>query len=305
MTPNTFIIGAPKTGTSALAMYLSEHPEVFFSNPKEPFYWCFDFPKLKHELMINSLDDYLELFKNANPDKHKIIAEGSTRYLRSEVAVRNILEFCPGAKFIIMARNPVELVQAYHMEQRYSMHEDIASFEEAWALQEARSQGKALPKGCREPAFLQYREVAKLGEQIRRVYELAPPENIKVILIDDLKTDALRVYKDALEFLEIRYDGRTDFPVVNSSHGHRLEWLAKLVLTPPRPLEKTVLRIRKHLWEARYPLIENLKAKLNQKSPRNKISPELENRLYACFREDVTLLEKVIDRDLSAWKRTN
>ena len=43
-TPNFFIIGAPKAGTTALAHYLSEHEKVFFSNIKEPFFWCDDDP---------------------------------------------------------------------------------------------------------------------------------------------------------------------------------------------------------------------------------------------------------------------
>ena len=49
MKPNLFIIGAPKCGTSALAHYLSEHPKVFFSNPKEPFYLSTDYPHLKEQ----------------------------------------------------------------------------------------------------------------------------------------------------------------------------------------------------------------------------------------------------------------
>ena len=38
--PNTFIIGAPKSGTTALASYLSAHPAAFVCNPKEPFFWA-------------------------------------------------------------------------------------------------------------------------------------------------------------------------------------------------------------------------------------------------------------------------
>lgn len=34
--PDFFIAGAPKSGTTALAHYLSAHPGVFFSDPKEP-----------------------------------------------------------------------------------------------------------------------------------------------------------------------------------------------------------------------------------------------------------------------------
>jgi hypothetical protein len=34
--PNFFILGAQKSGTTYLAKVLAEHPDVFFSDPKEP-----------------------------------------------------------------------------------------------------------------------------------------------------------------------------------------------------------------------------------------------------------------------------
>ncbi|MFP3938560.1 MAG: sulfotransferase [Phycisphaerae bacterium] len=42
--PNFFIIGAPKCGTTALHHYLSEHPRVFMSQPKEAGFLCADIP---------------------------------------------------------------------------------------------------------------------------------------------------------------------------------------------------------------------------------------------------------------------
>ena len=40
--PDFFIIGAPKCGTTALATYLAEHPNIQLSDPKEPHYFCKD-----------------------------------------------------------------------------------------------------------------------------------------------------------------------------------------------------------------------------------------------------------------------
>lgn len=45
--PNFFIIGAPKCGTTSLAHYLGEHPDIFMSYPKEPFYFCPDVIRTK------------------------------------------------------------------------------------------------------------------------------------------------------------------------------------------------------------------------------------------------------------------
>lgn len=41
--PNTFIVGAPKCGTTSLVSYLSQHPQVHISKIKEPhFFSSFD-----------------------------------------------------------------------------------------------------------------------------------------------------------------------------------------------------------------------------------------------------------------------
>ena len=45
MSPDFFIVGAPKAGTTALHSALRQHPEVFTTTPKEPKYWlCGDAP---------------------------------------------------------------------------------------------------------------------------------------------------------------------------------------------------------------------------------------------------------------------
>ena len=36
------IIGAAKSGTTALFKYLEQHPDVFMSDPKEPHYFAFE-----------------------------------------------------------------------------------------------------------------------------------------------------------------------------------------------------------------------------------------------------------------------
>ena len=41
-TPNFFIVGAAKSGTSSVARYLAEHPQVFMSPIKEPSYFARD-----------------------------------------------------------------------------------------------------------------------------------------------------------------------------------------------------------------------------------------------------------------------
>ena len=41
---NLYLIGAPKCGTTTVAGWLGSHRDVYWSTPKEPYYWADDFP---------------------------------------------------------------------------------------------------------------------------------------------------------------------------------------------------------------------------------------------------------------------
>ena len=61
--PSFFIVGAPKCGTTALCKYLSQHPDVFLSTPKELNYFDTDFQTKKS---AHSLAEYLEKLQSGD-----------------------------------------------------------------------------------------------------------------------------------------------------------------------------------------------------------------------------------------------
>ncbi len=301
VTPNLFVIGAPKCGTSALCEYLSDHRNVFISDPKEPFYLCFDYPHLRKQHFLESDADYLDLFKDAEPERHKIVGEGSTNYLRSQVAVGEALKRSPDAKFIAMLRNPIEVAHAFHMEQLFARNEDVADFETAWDLQESRARGENIPEACRAPEFLQYRAIAMMGEQLQRFFDQVPEPQRMVFFQEDMKKSTRDIYATTLEFLGIEDDGRQDFEPVNSSHQHRYEWVANMVLSPPAALQGPMWKLRGYLRREKPPIVEKIKGFLRVKGERSPISPELRRRMVAAFEDDVRRIERLVDRDLGHW----
>ncbi|MCW8831678.1 MAG: sulfotransferase domain-containing protein, partial [Gammaproteobacteria bacterium] len=210
--PNFFIIGAPKCGTTSLANWLREHPNIFMpEHPKEPMF--FDTDITKHNL---SLQQYEKLFHNTNKS-HIAVGEASTTYLRSKVAIDKILEYSLNAKFIITVRNPVEMAISGHSQMLYTLHEDITDFQEAWEAQKDRKEGKRIPKKCKDQSHkLFYGEVCKIGEQLNKVYQSVSQENIKVIFLDDLKNNPAQTYNETLEFLNVPNDERQDFSAANT-----------------------------------------------------------------------------------------
>jgi hypothetical protein len=85
-----FLVGAPKSGTTSLAHYLSNHRQVFMTEPKEPNYFArsLSLPGgyLSRQDWHTSLASWEQLFEAASPDT-LVAGEASTRYLRCKDAL--------------------------------------------------------------------------------------------------------------------------------------------------------------------------------------------------------------------------
>lgn len=292
--PNFFIIGAPKSGTTALSEYLRAHPQVFFSEPKEVQYFAEDFKGR----FITTEKDYLKLFRESNPHKHLAIGEGSAIYLFSDVAVPKILEFQPDAKFIVMLRNPVNLVQSFHLEMLDGGLENIVSFVADWNLENQRRLGKHISKFCLDEKYLFYSDWGRLGTQLQRALSVIPKERLKIILFDDFVQDTAAVYRDTLMFLGLPDDGRMNFPKVNEKRYTRYVFLSCLVGVVFLWWMPVRIKLGLHGWG-----LSELIKKINSSRPNLKTSDtEVRAMLHGFYADEIALLEELIKRDLSSWK---
>jgi len=91
---------------------------------------------------------------NINPKKFFFLKE----------AIKNIYDYNPDAKIIIMLRNPIEMVPSFHSELIHSADENILDFKDAWYSSELRKNGKKISNITREPKLLYYTEIAKYSE---------------------------------------------------------------------------------------------------------------------------------------------
>jgi hypothetical protein len=293
--PNFFIIGAQKCGTTALHTYLKSHPQIFTPRVKEIHYFASDHPNYH---IVHNMKDYLGLFQSA--ESYPVISEGSTTYLSSAVAVQNVYDFNPDAKIVIMVRNPIKMVQSFHSHMLYFFEEDVTDFETAWRLQDDRRKGRNLPKTCRDPYFLFYSDLGKMGEQIERVLSIFPREQVKVILFDDFTKDTKAVYEDVLAFLGLPSDNRTEFPPVYEGRSLSKNKFSRLVLYLLRP-PKILVRIKDRLNIHGTGLLAKPTKMLTTKSKREAVSPELHAEMVETFRADVEKLSRIVGRDLSHW----
>ncbi|MGE0473877.1 MAG: sulfotransferase [Nitrospirales bacterium] len=303
MKPSFFIVGAPRCGTTTLSRCLKNHPAICFSKPKEPHY----FSKLDRHVSSEIIQaEYVEKYFSHTKVHHQAMGEGSPSYLYSPSGLQAILAFNPGAKFIVMVRNPVESVYSFHYRLVYLMQEDQRDFQKAWDLQEARAQGQHIPRLCHNSAMLQYGEVGQYGKYLEQLFEIAGPEKCKVVVFDDLKKSVLVTYKDVLTFLGLEYDGRTKFSHKMASRTYRFHWLNRMIWHPPTSikyiraqLEKSDLKKKKSLGHI---LLLKLKRLNDIKRPPPPMSCHMRNVLRESFSDDIDRLGRLLNRDLSHWK---
>jgi hypothetical protein len=295
--PDFFIVGAPKSGTTALYEYLRQHPEVFMADPKEPNYFGTDLERLRTPRI--SLDQYLAYFTDAGDARR--IGEASVRYLHSRTAATEIAEFAPEGQAIIMLRDPVEMMYSMHGELVFIGAEEIEDFAQALEAEEDRRGGLRIPPGANKPAALFYRESARFAEQVERYFAALGRERVLVIIYDDFRDDTLRAYRTVLRFLGVDEDFTPELRVVNPSKQPRSRTLTRLIANPPawaRRLAATTLPARQRKRLFRRALALNART-----TPRRPMDPELRQQLKAEFAPEVQRLGALLGRDLSAWSR--
>jgi hypothetical protein len=268
------------------------------SRVKEPHFFASDLGDYPH---IKTLDDYIKLFDESRPE-HLRVGEASVYYLRSATAIANIHRFNPTAKLLAMFRNPVEMVHALHSQLLYWSEETVSDFETAWRLQERRAQGLDLPPTCREPFLVQYADVGRLGTQAQRLLSIFPRAQVKLILYDDFAESPAEVYGEVMSFLEIPHDNRTEFPRINDNKRAGMTWLRDFIRKPPSPLRQAYRALKHGVGAESIVALKQKIVDLNTvKEPRPPLSPAFRAELVETFRDEVTVLAKLLDRDLSRW----
>lgn len=313
--PFACVVGAPRCGTTTLSRLLQAHPQVGFSAVKEPhFFSMVDLDeKNDDELRDFIVGHYLaRYFPEVDPSA-KLIAEGSVSYLYAPERMRAILRLWPEAKFIIAARDPLQLIPSFHQRLLYQGDEVEKDLERAWRLIEERRSGRNVPRSCLDARQLFYDEAARFGEHVGRFFEIVGRERCHVVLFDDLQADPQKVHDDLIAFLGLEPAPMPEERPHRSARGFKIGWLQRLLKRPP--VARSVLagqQFRKRVTDApqREPswlsrkVMDTRLALLRWNrapAPRTRMSPALANEIRETLREDTLAFARLIGRDLSHW----
>ena len=298
-----------------MSRFLSGHPAVCFSRPKEPHWFsqadlaAFSGEKLRRVVAVN----YLARFFPEIPANAQVIAEASVSYLYAPEMLLPVLRLWPEAKFVIAVRDPFELIPSIHQRLLYQGDESVEDLERAWRLIGERRAGRKIPRSCVEPRQLLLDEVASLGKYVERFFEVIGRERCHVVVFDDLKADPARVYAGLLEFLGLPAAELPEEKQHRASQGFKIGWLQRLLKRPPvarTALAGENLRLRTSpkphhdpSWMVRK--LMGLRTALlrwnRTTAPQVAMSPWLQQDIRDRLQGDVALLSKLLGRDLSHW----
>jgi len=308
--PEFFIVGAAKAGTTALQQMLTTHPAIYMSPIKEPNYFYNEVAisdlrsglqnKLKNENAEQWIKDgmkgelwnafltdeqlYKKLFENAL--SNQFCGEASVSYLYSTQAAKNIFEYNPNAKIIILLRNPTERAWS-HFQMETKMKITTSNFHNEFN----KNKSLAHPIWGRDPVFL---SGGKYYEQVKRFLDVFPKEQLLIYRYEDYKNDAAKTINTILKFIGLNVETDT-FDVKNKIANEARKSIVDDIL-PSGSLKSSLRKIVQSL--GLHSLLKNMFSKKNQR----KIPNEVKVLLNEYYSDDITKLEKLLQINLSNWK---
>lgn len=252
--PDFVIIGAQRSGTTALYSYLTSHPQVVPSIRKEVHY--FD---LNHQRGLRWYRSFFP-FRSTLGQRSRgnapcgITGEASPYYLFHPLVPSRMVHDLPSTRIIAILRHPVE--RAYsHYRHEVAQGREACSFEEAIAAEASRcgEDFRRLARG-QDPgvAHRRYSYVARgfYAEQLERWFSYFPREQVLIVSSEDLRAESANVYRRTTAFLGLSTQYQPPFRVQNVGKPAVLPLHVASTLTEyfAEPNERLFELIGRELW---------------------------------------------------------
>lgn len=286
--PNLFIVGAAKCGTTSLYNYLSEHPSIYGPQKKEPRYLTKDYitalgiTKKKRSKFVFSKEEYLSLYEGATTEKY--IIDGSVFIMFFEQAIIELKKLSPEYKVIVALRDPVK---------RFISH-----YKMAYNAGDIKLPLQEFLHNAKSGIGINTLEMGEYTRQIKNLYKHLDEDRIKIVFFEEFKKDNVKTIEEICDFLEI--EG-------NFSYHPEKVYHKGFGITKSKTIgqfyikNKWVLAIKRKLLNTK---IGNLKFLINKWLYKPLIvEPASYDFLYDYYKQDVLDLEKLLNKDLSHWKK--
>lgn len=284
-------IGAPKCGTCWIGRCLSAHPMINFCHAKESCYFLT--PASGDIYKFFRCSTLKDLKLEFDPDPGRVKGEYSTDYIYDPNTPQKIKDTFPEVKIIVSLRNPVDMLYSrfWFWKSSFKSSEMPATFED----------------------YVRNKKILNLGlyaSHLKRYYRLFERHKILPIIFEDIKERPKTVCENLYQFLKVDPNfippdlnkivfktTKLKYPILAKIHLHSIKFLMKIgagdfIYRASTGSNKTVKKLY-HVY-----------VKINRADFHYPpMAPNTRQQLKATFSRDILELEKLINRDLSRWKK--
>lgn len=290
-----------------MAAYLDQHPDIYFAERKEPFFFSSDLP---HARAVTDEQDYLALFADGAEQRYR--AEGSTWYLYSARAAAAIKEASPEARIIVMLRDPLDLIVSQFRYNQIKGNENIRTVDEAILAEADRRAGRRIPASNRIEAALHYTAMVDFAPQLQRYWDMFGRERVHVILFDELEDTAGCVGR-VFDFLGLPDMSAIDLTPENETSTlprRRFQGLYRTMVTNKGLAGQAKRLLPRSLKSRIWNVLDGLNRDAGDRhvgagAAKPALSPGLRAELAKTLRPCIDQLARMLDRDLSHWAASN
>jgi hypothetical protein len=287
--PNFLIIGAMKSGTTALYYYLEQHPEIYMSPVKEPNFFSSQEQENAADAVTN-IGTYQHLFRGGSGKK--ALGEASHSYLYEPRAAAEIKRYVPEAKLIAILRNPIDRAYSHFLHMVRTGMEPLDDFAQALREEEVRIH--------KERTFQDYIGRGLYYNQLKRYFGTFPQEQVRVYLYEDLSGAPISTVQDAFRFLKVDDSFVPDVSLRRNVSGQpKYKTLDGLLRRQSRIKHAAKIYLPARMRWRLSKTFDDLKTRNLAEPP--PVQSKVRRHLIGVYREDILKVQELIHRDLSGW----
>jgi hypothetical protein len=271
--PNLIVIGAQKCGTSVLHYYLSLHPEVSMSKPKELNFF------IEERNWPRGVDWYKSQF-DASAVVRGEASPNYTAFPQHEGVPERMASVVPDAKLIYMVRDPLERIAAH------------------WVHNYAKRREKGTLAETLVHPNTSYVTRSKYAMQLERFLEHYPKEQVLVFQQSELRHKRMETLRQVFEFIGV--DPDFNHPRFEQER-HQTSGKTRATRLAVR-LEKLGRSRRGRMFPANFWLVLDDRLPLRRSIKRPDVRAALPEETLDELRADAVRLRELTGRDFSNWK---
>jgi len=282
-------IGAYKSGTTWLVQCLREHPNICVPRIKEVDFFSKKYIDGKYSFshFDKGLKWYQEQFSECDAGAN-CWGEFSNSYLYDKDVPKRVKKAFPNIKLLLCLRNPVDRTYSGYLWDKLNFKREKF---EGFNINDIK-------KG-------DYINQSLYGKYIGNYLKVFKKEDIHVVLYDDIKNNPKEVIEKTYSFLGLnKFNPPSLKKIINPASHSRSRMLTYVFDLRIKLEEKNLGRIIDFLKKIKiYHLIQELYVTINRKPLTVKpLTIKERNKLRKMFLEDITVTEKLLRIDLSAWR---